>query len=182
MVLLAVGWQVRFTSLFTAMSDLGKTRQTPSSQSRKGSNSRVVAPSPSLAAIQQRALAQVLGYALRLRGIRVQSRMGVSDVERAAAQELVVNVDIELGPELYPTTDELERAANYAEIVQIAAACAGRSAYRLLETFALQVANGLRERWPNVDRLQVSVTKARVPVAPTTDSACVEITLGRARS
>jgi hypothetical protein len=40
---------------------------------------------------------RIIGYALRLRGIRVQSRIGVPAAERASAQELIVAVDVELG-------------------------------------------------------------------------------------
>jgi 7,8-dihydroneopterin aldolase/epimerase/oxygenase len=120
----------------------------------------------------------VVGYALRLRGIRVQSHMGVSDAERATAQELVVAIDVELSGELYPATDELDRAANYAEIVLAADESARERPYRLLETFALRVARRLVSRWPSAERVCVSVTKAVVPVAPQTDAATVEVVLG----
>lgn len=119
-----------------------------------------------------------MGYALRLRGIRVQSHMGVSDAERGAAQELVVAVDVELSGDIYPTTDELDRAANYAEIVLAADESARERPYRLLETFALGLARRLVSRWPAAERVCVSVTKAVVPVAPPTDEATVEVTLG----
>jgi dihydroneopterin aldolase len=105
--------------------------------------------------------------------------MGVSDAERAAAQELVVAVDVELSGDLYPSTDELDRAANYAEIVLAADESARERPYRLLETFALGVARRLLSRWPSAERVCVSVTKAIVPVAPPTDEATVEVTLGR---
>src|SRR5690606_38108374 len=62
----------------------------------------------------------VTSYALRLRGIRVQGHMGVSDVERSKPQELVVAVDLELDGSRYPATDDLDRAANYAEVVRVA--------------------------------------------------------------
>ncbi len=123
---------------------------------------------------------QVVGYALRLRGVRVQSQMGVSDEERAHAQELIVAADVELAGPLYPTADELDRAANYAEIVRAADECAREAAYRLLETFALRVARRLVERWPAAELVRVAVTKAVVPVVPATDEATVEVTLGRA--
>ena len=123
---------------------------------------------------------RVVGYALRLRGIRVQSRMGVSELERAEPQELLVAVDVELAGERYPATDELERAADYAEIVRAADEGAREKADRLLETFALRVAHRLVERWPAAERVRVAVTKASVPVAPATDEATVEVALGRA--
>ena len=53
---------------------------------------------------------QVLGYGLRVRGLRVMSHVGVGDEERAHAQELVVAVELELPGSSYPEVDELTRA------------------------------------------------------------------------
>jgi dihydroneopterin aldolase len=122
---------------------------------------------------------EVVVYALRVRGIRVQSHMGVSDAERERRQELVVGVDLELAGDQYPTTDELERAADYAEIVRAAEESARERHFRLLETFALGVAQRVGERWPAALQVRVAVTKAVVPVTPRTDEASVEVTLGK---
>jgi len=122
---------------------------------------------------------QVVGYAVRVRGIRVHSHMGVSDAERERRQELVVRVDLELDGEHYPSTDELERAADYAEVVRAAEECARERHFRLLETFALRVAQRLGDRWPAALQVRVGVTKAIVPVTPATDEARVEVTLGK---
>lgn len=119
----------------------------------------------------------VTSYALRLRGIRVQGHMGVSDVERSKPQELVVAVDLELDGSRYPATDDLDRAANYAEVVRVATESADAVADRLLETYALRVADGLALQWPDAQRVRVAVTKATVPVTPRTDEATVEVTL-----
>ena len=127
-----------------------------------------------------RVTTQVVGYALRLRGIRVQSCMGVSESERARPQELVVAVDMELAGELYPGADELERAADYAQIVRAADESARERADKLLETFALRVARRLVTLWPMAERVRVAVTKACVPVTPVTDEATVEVTLAKA--
>jgi len=121
----------------------------------------------------------VLSYALRLRGIRVQSHVGVSDSERAQPQELRVMVDLELAGAHYPSADELEQAADYAEIVRTSAELARESSYRLLETFALRLARRLGNRWPAAERVRVAVTKAKVPVLPPTDQATVEVRLGK---
>lgn len=126
------------------------------------------------------AIREIVGYALRLRGIRVQSCMGVSDAERAQPQGLVVAVDLELSGARYPEQDELERAADYAEIVRIVDELARERPYRLLETFALRVARRLVRQWPSAERVRVAATKAVVPVVPATDEATVEVTLGRA--
>lgn len=137
-------------------------------------------PSMTLRATRSVPAAPIVGYALRLRGIRVPSHMGVGDAERASPQELVVAVDLELSGELYPSADELEKATDYAEIVRAVDEAARQQPYRLLETFALQVARRLLARWPAAERVRVSVTKAVVPVLPTTEEATVEVTLGKA--
>ncbi len=124
----------------------------------------------------------MLGYALRLRGIRVHSHMGVSDAERARAQELLVAVDLELNGDAYPTTDDIERAVDYAEIVRSVDESAQERPDRLLETFALRVARRLVERWPAALRVRVAATKAIVPIEPKTDEATVEVTLCGART
>jgi dihydroneopterin aldolase len=138
--------------------------------------------SPISRPIDARVTGQVLGYALRLRGIRVQSHMGVGEAERASPQELVVSVDLELPGMLYPATDDLPRAVDYAEIVRIADHGARQRPYRLLETFAHTLVHGLSERFPTAERLRVAVTKATVPVHPRTDEATVELTWGKARA
>jgi dihydroneopterin aldolase len=120
----------------------------------------------------------VLSYALRLRGIRVAGHVGVGDSERASAQALVVAADVELAGALYPAADELERAADYADVVSAVERMAEDRAYRLLETFALRVAERLAERWPAAQRVRVAVTKALVPVSSPTDEATVEVVLG----
>lgn len=119
-------------------------------------------------------------YALRLRGIRVHGHVGVSQAEREKRQELVVAVDLELDGRRYPSSDELERAADYAEIVRAADESARDHAFSLLETYALRLARRLGERWPGAERVCVSVTKASVPVLPATEAASVEVTLGKA--
>jgi dihydroneopterin aldolase len=123
--------------------------------------------------------AVVLSYALRLRGMRVQSHVGVSDAERAHPQELLVMVDLELAGTHYPSADELEQAADYAEIVRASAEVARERSYRLLETFALRLARRLGNRWPAAERVRVAVTKAKVPVLPPADEAIVEVCLGK---
>lgn len=117
-------------------------------------------------------------YALRVRGIRVQSRVGVSEKERSVPQGLIVSVEVELPGENYPETDELAHAANYAEVVHITGEAAGERPEHLLETFALRVARRVSATFEMAQRVRVSVTKARVPVQPPTDEATVEVTLG----
>lgn len=120
----------------------------------------------------------MLAYALRVRGLRLRGNVGVSDEERATPQELVVAVEVELPGELYPKTDELSEAADYAAAVRIAESVARERPYRLLETMALEIARRVGDCWPMASRARVAVTKARVPVVPTPDEATVEVTLG----
>jgi len=121
----------------------------------------------------------VATYSLRLRGLRVQGHLGVSDAERATPQALNVAVDVDLSGAAYPTADDLAGAVNYAEIARVAEESAQERPARLLETFALCVARRLMARWPAAERVRVAVTKVVVPMLPPTDEATVEVTLAR---
>jgi dihydroneopterin aldolase len=123
---------------------------------------------------------RVSGYAIRLRGIRVRGRIGVTDTERASPQTLVVDVAVELDGESYPRGDELAQAVDYAEIAGIVEACTQKDDERLLESFVLRVARRLGERWPAANQIRVACTKASLPMMPNTDAATVEVSLRRA--
>jgi dihydroneopterin aldolase len=118
------------------------------------------------------------GYALRLRGIVLRVHVGVPDNERRFAQDVSLDIDLELPPDRYPTTDEVQRTADYAQVVNIADGCALEQPYRLLETFVLRVARQLEMCFPQVNTLRVAGTKVMVPVLPLTRAAIIEVTLG----
>lgn len=117
---------------------------------------------------------------MRVRGLRIQRQVGVSEAERSLPQELVLDVDVELPGSTFPASDELEQAADYAEIVRVASEAFRERPLRLLETYAAAVAEQLAECFRAAERIRVAVTKVRVPVRPTPDEARVEITLGTA--
>ena len=68
-----------------------------------------------------------------LRGMEFEGRHGFSDEERADAQ--VIELDIELELDLRPagTTDDLEKTVNYARVFEICRAQVEDHSYRLLE-------------------------------------------------
>lgn len=120
----------------------------------------------------------ITGHALRLRGIVLRVHVGVTDAERRCAQDVLLDIDLELAPDKYPTTDQVERTADYAQVVNVADACAVEQPYRLLETFVLRVARQLETCFPQVNTVRVAATKASVPVLPLTRAAIVEVKLG----
>ncbi len=120
----------------------------------------------------------MVGYSLRLRRIVVPVHVGVSAGERSRAQDVLLDIDLELPVGRYPATDDLESTVDYGEIVSAADACATEQPYRLLETFVLRVARRLEVCFPQVNTLRVAGTKATVPVLPATQAAIVEVTLG----
>ena len=129
--------------------------------------------------LQPRPVDQVVGYALRIRGARVRCHVGVSEMERADAQELVVAVDVELPGHAWPTRDDLNEAADYSAVVAIANETATERAYQLLETFARRAVLRIGEHFPHAERVRVAVTKAIVPVVPRPDEATVEVVVAR---
>ncbi len=103
------------------------------------------------------------------RGIVCRSRIGVSREERAAPQELLVDIEVTLTAEARRTRDDLGETVDYAELAATAEAVAARDEYRLVETLAERIAASIgRETpqaaggstpWRRIESLRVRVTK-----------------------
>ena len=102
-------------------------------------------------------------------GIVCRSRIGVTPEERAAPQELLVDIDVTLTAGARRTPDDLGETVDYAELAAIAQAVAARDEYRLVETLAERIAAtvgretpqaaGGSTPWRRIESLRVRVTK-----------------------
>lgn len=119
-------------------------------------------------------------YALRLRAIRVFAHIGVGAKERAAAQELLVDLDLEFPVSALPKNDRLQRTTDYGRIVDWVVE-ESRTPCRLLETYAERVLSVLLERTP-VHDASVRITKVRVPTKHPVGEAVVHLRATRPAS
>ncbi len=102
-------------------------------------------------------------------GIVCRSRIGVTREERAAPQELLVDIEVTLTAGARRTPDDLGETVDYAELAAIAQTVAARDEYRLVETLAERIAAivgreapraaGGSTLWRRIESLRVRVTK-----------------------
>jgi len=109
-----------------------------------------------------------------VRGLRLQAMIGIHDHERACAQPLVLDVEVELAPE--PVSD-IAGTFNYEAVVEAARAILDRGHVDLVETFARSLAEACLEQ-ATARRVRVCVLKP-MALAPEADAAGVEIILER---
>jgi len=113
---------------------------------------------------------------IELRGIELYGFHGVLDDERERGQLFVVDLELELDPEVAATaaeSDRIEDAVDYRDVVDVVGEVSDARAYRLLEAFSTALADTLLARFPLV-RVRVAVRKPEVVLArPVADAAVV---------
>ena len=73
-------------------------------------------------------------------GLRVQTRIGVPDEERAAAQEVEIDIRIQPARDFQEMGDDLARTIDYAQVCERISWLAGARPRQLIETLADEVA------------------------------------------
>ncbi|GIU74134.1 MAG: 7,8-dihydroneopterin aldolase [Bryobacteraceae bacterium] len=111
-------------------------------------------------------------------GARLAARIGVSEQERAAAQELVVDVELETDTREAARTDDVRNAIDYAAVHALLAATAAARPRALVETLAADLAGAVLESFP-ARGVRVLVRKPGALRPQGADWAGVEITRRR---
>jgi len=101
---------------------------------------------------------------LEIRGLRVVAVCGVLDEERARAQPLEVDLDVELDAATAASSDELTDTANYAALCDVAVAALAAGRPRLLEAACELVGRAVLAADPRVLAVGVTVAKLHPPV------------------
>jgi len=95
---------------------------------------------------------------ISLNRIGVRVRIGITEDERAEAQELEVDAVLRTDIRDAVIYDDLEEAVDYVEAVALIEAAAGAREYRLVETFSYELCRELLGI-PKVISVRVRVTK-----------------------
>lgn len=126
---------------------------------------------------------EVVGRRIVLTGLRVHTRVGWTEDERAVAQLLLIDLELSLSvrPGDHPGAlgDELAATVDYADLAGRVAAVVAAAPRRLIETVAADVlAETLRDR--RVDAATVTVHKPDAPLPVAVDDVAVVVS-GRSR-
>jgi len=96
---------------------------------------------------------------VQIRDLRVSTRLGVPDAERAVPQTISLSVVMEPEAGFADLGDDLERTVDYHAVSSRIAELAGAGERRLAETLAVEIAEMLLEEFP-VKGVEVGIEKA----------------------
>ena len=114
---------------------------------------------------------------IELYGLELHGRHGVAEEERAAGQRFLFDLWLDEG-DAAATTDRLEDAVDYREVVAVVREVSDGRTFRLLEALAAAVAETLLERFP-LERVRVRVRKPDVELAAPVDYSAVTVERSR---
>lgn len=110
-----------------------------------------------------------------INGLRVKTRVGWTDEERATAQAVLVDLDIETEAARSGASDDLADTVDYGSVVSEVAAYVAARETKLLERLAEGVA-GVVSAKNGVKRVTVEIAKEVVPVPEEVARVAVRIT------
>ena len=110
---------------------------------------------------------------VELASIELHGRHGALDSEREQGQRFLFDVELEVGEA--GSSDRLEDAVDYRDVVACVREVSDGQAYHLLEALATALADELVERFP-VERVSVRVRKPDVVLDPPVEYAAVRAT------
>lgn len=96
-----------------------------------------------------------------IKSLEVFARIGVPDEERSRPQRL--EVDLLLETDFRGIGDEVSRTTDYAVVAEWVNGECARSACRLLETLAENLADGLLQAFPLVQAVELEIRKFILP-------------------
>jgi dihydroneopterin aldolase len=99
-----------------------------------------------------------------VRGLRVQTSVGVGDEERARRQFVTIDIDIEIDLSAAGRSDDLDDTISYSQVVAEVTDLVASSNVRLLEHLAERIADDLSSRH-HFAGITVEIGKEPPPVA-----------------
>ena len=119
---------------------------------------------------------KLMGSKIYLRNVRFHAFHGVLPQEGIVGNDYLVNLVLDYDFSSAIQTDELQGTLNYAEVYQkVREEMAVPS--KLLEHVAGRIAHRLFSDFPEIQKLQLSITKVNPPMGADSDGAGVEVVL-----
>lgn len=119
---------------------------------------------------------KLMSSKIYLRNVRFHAFHGVLPQERIVGNDYLVNLVLDYDFSSAMKTDDLQGTLNYAEVYQkVREEMAVPS--KLLEHVAGRIAHRLFSNFPEIQKLQLSITKVNPPMGADSDGAGVEVVL-----
>lgn len=110
---------------------------------------------------------------------RFNARIGVSAQERIVGNEFAVDIALGYRPRADLRGDDLSGLISYADVYDIAAGVMSKER-RLMESAAQEIIDATLARWPEIDTMEVKITKMRAPISGFTGKAAVSLSYYKA--
>ena len=101
-----------------------------------------------------------------LHGLKLNTKIGVPDWERAVSQQLIIDVDIQLKGNQIFTEDDISKTIDYSLVESEIKLIALKHEYRLLEDFGEDIVSRLKEKF-NFEKIILKISKQKI--LPDTD-------------
>lgn len=119
---------------------------------------------------------KLMSSKIYLRNVRFHAFHGVLPQEGIVGNDYLVNLVLDYDFSSVMKTDDLQETLNYAEVYQkVREEMAVPS--KLLEHVAGRIAHRLFSDFPEIQKLQLSITKVNPPMGADSDGAGVEVVL-----
>ncbi|PWG82093.1 dihydroneopterin aldolase [Pararcticibacter amylolyticus] len=112
-----------------------------------------------------------------LEGIRFFAFHGFYPEEQVLGNEFMVDIITEMQV-VHDGNDELEDTVNYEKLYEIAES-EMKNTRKLLETVALSIIERIKELFPDIDTIRVSIRKMRLPLSGEINNSLVEFNYTR---
>lgn len=119
---------------------------------------------------------KLMSSKIYLRNVRFHAFHGVLPQEGIVGNDYLVNLVLDYDFSSAMQTDELQGTLNYAEVYQKVREEMAVSS-KLLEHVAGRIAHRLFSDFPEIQKLQLSITKVNPPMGADNDGAGVEVVL-----
>jgi dihydroneopterin aldolase len=114
------------------------------------------------------------GDRIRLAGVKLHTRIGVTPEERGTSQECEADLTLWMDFEAAAATDALENSIDYCRVLETARRVSEACEYRLLETLAYRIARALLGEFP-VHRVGLKLRKRPESLRGRVDFVEVEV-------
>lgn len=111
-------------------------------------------------------------FHIRLEDLRFYSHIGIAEQERLVGNEFRVDMHLTLTADCF-RAEELTSTVSYADAYAMVEKVMQQT-HLLLESVAMEIADSISIKWPQVERVAVKITKLSVPIDKMNGSASVE--------
>ncbi|HXJ19156.1 MAG TPA: dihydroneopterin aldolase [Polyangia bacterium] len=95
-----------------------------------------------------------------------EGRHGATALERRATRKFEVDIELDLEANPAERTDRLADTVDYSKVAEVVIGIGTGEPHRLLESLARRMVDGVRDHFPAVGRIKLSLRKLNPPSCP----------------